>query len=59
MIIVIIILVTANSVKRKIKLSKDEKKRQHYIKELILTEQAYIDDMSVVHDVSISIVHDL
>ncbi|XP_073978678.1 dynamin associated protein 160 isoform X3 [Rhodnius prolixus] len=35
----------------KVKISKEEKKRQQYIKELILTEQAYIDDMSIVHDI--------
>ncbi|XP_075217000.1 dynamin associated protein 160 isoform X2 [Lycorma delicatula] len=34
-----------------ISLSREEKKRQQAIKELISTEQAYIDDMSVVHDV--------
>ncbi|XP_054264037.1 intersectin-1 isoform X2 [Macrosteles quadrilineatus] len=37
--------------KKKIKLSKEEKQRQKSIKELIMTEQAYIDDMSIVHDV--------
>jgi len=31
-----------------------ERKRQDSIDELIYTEQAYIDDMSVVHDVSVS-----
>lgn len=36
----------------KIHVSKVEKKRQQHIKELILTEQAYIDDMSIVYDVS-------
>jgi len=29
-----------------------EKKRQEHIKELIVTEQAYIEDMRLVHEVS-------
>ncbi|XP_046667454.1 intersectin-1 isoform X2 [Homalodisca vitripennis] len=41
----------SSSGKKKIKLGKEEKKRQQHIKELIMTEQAYIDDMSIVHDV--------
>uniref|UniRef100_A0A1B6KVP3 Intersectin-1-like n=1 Tax=Graphocephala atropunctata TaxID=36148 RepID=A0A1B6KVP3_9HEMI len=41
----------SSSGKKKIKLGKEEKKRQQHIKELIITEQAYIDDMSIVHDV--------
>lgn len=28
-----------------------ERKRQEYIKELIMTEQAYIEDMRLVHEV--------
>ncbi|KAG8330244.1 Intersectin 1 (SH3 domain protein) [Homalodisca vitripennis] len=43
--------ILASSGKKKIKLGKEEKKRQQHIKELIMTEQAYIDDMSIVHDV--------
>ena len=33
------------------KLNKEEQKRQDCIKELIVTEQAYIDDMTMIHDV--------
>lgn len=44
--------ILADSARKKIKLDKEEKRRQQSIKELIMTEQAYIDDMSVVHDVS-------
>lgn len=32
-------------------LNDTERKRQGYIKELISTEQAYIDDMKLVHEV--------
>lgn len=32
-------------------LDPSERKRQDYIKELIATEQAYIDDMRLVHEV--------
>ncbi|KAG8238925.1 hypothetical protein J437_LFUL000762, partial [Ladona fulva] len=38
------------TVQQPIILSSAEKKRQGYIYELINTEQAYIDDMSIVHD---------
>jgi len=31
-----------------------ERKRQEYIKELIVTEQAYIEDMRLVHEVFLS-----
>lgn len=31
-----------------------ERKRQEYIKELIMTEQAYIEDMRLVHEVLIT-----
>ena len=33
------------------KLEPMERKRQEYIKELIATEQAYIEDMRLVHEV--------
>jgi hypothetical protein len=46
------------AVQQPFKLTPAEKKRQGYIYELINTEQAYIDDMSIVHDVSfISLFH--
>lgn len=33
------------------KLNKEERKRQQHIHELITTEQAYIEDMTAVHEV--------
>lgn len=35
----------------KVKLNKEERKRQQHIHELITTEQAYIEDMTAVHEV--------
>lgn len=32
-----------------------ERKRQEHIKELIMTEQAYIEDMRLVHEVFLSV----
>lgn len=37
----------------KVKLNKEERKRQQHIHELITTEQAYIEDMTAVHEVFI------
>lgn len=37
----------------KVKLNKEERKRQQHIHELITTEQAYIEDMNAVHEVFI------
>lgn len=39
----------------KVKLNKEERKRQQHIHELITTEQAYIEDMTAVHEVFILI----
>jgi len=36
-----------------------ERKRQEYIKELIVTEQAYIEDMRLVHEVFFSFLNSL
>lgn len=34
-----------------------ERKRQEYIKELITTEQAYIEDMRLVHEVFLNLLN--
>lgn len=49
------ILCTAGDVIRDVMLElldETERKRQEHIKELIATEQAYIEDMTLVHEVS-------
>ncbi|XP_014247399.1 intersectin-1 isoform X2 [Cimex lectularius] len=43
--------VDSKSNKNGVKVSREEKKRQQHINELMDTEQAYIDDMSVVYEV--------
>lgn len=35
-----------------------ERKRQEYIKELITTEQAYIEDMRLVHEVFLNLLNE-